>query len=61
MAGIYGQTAEHYAESKGIYQIGWRQKNRSKLEKTALFSDWINMRSHVNSFDGFLPNHSVQI
>ncbi|GET43840.1 hypothetical protein [Microseira wollei] len=62
MAGIYGQKAEHYAESKGIYQIGWRQKNPPKLKARQRFlATGYLTRSPGQRFDGFVPNHPVQI
>jgi Fe-S oxidoreductase len=62
MAGIYGHEAEHYTESKGIYQMSWeRHIPSSPEERQHLLVTGYSCRSQVKRFNGFVPLHPVQL
>ncbi|MFB2979341.1 FAD-binding and (Fe-S)-binding domain-containing protein [Microseira sp. BLCC-F43] len=62
MAGIYGHEVENYAVSKGIYQMSWgRHIPSSPEERQRLLATGFSCRSQVKRFEGFLPNHPVQV
>jgi FAD/FMN-containing dehydrogenase/Fe-S oxidoreductase len=61
MAGIYGHEAEHYDESKGIYQMSWKQHISSTLEQRQhILVTGYSCRSQIKRFDRFAPLHPVQ-
>ncbi|MBW4621178.1 MAG: FAD-binding oxidoreductase [Cyanosarcina radialis HA8281-LM2] len=61
MAGIYGHEAEHYDESKGIYQMSWQPHIRSTIEpKQYILATGYSCRSQIERFDRFTPLHPVQ-
>jgi Fe-S oxidoreductase len=62
MAGIYGHEAEHYNESKGIYQISWgRHIPSNPKQRQHFLATGYSCRSQVKRFDGFVPLHPLQI
>lgn len=62
MAGIYGHEAEHYAASKAIYQMSWGQHiPSSPEERQRLLASGFSCRSQVKRFEGFSPQHPVQV
>ncbi len=62
MAGIYGHEAEHYAESKGIYQMSWGQQLSENIGETNyILATGYSCRSQVKRFDGWQPLHPVQL
>ncbi|HAZ49624.1 MAG TPA: glycerol-3-phosphate dehydrogenase [Cyanobacteria bacterium UBA11369] len=62
MAGIYGHETEHYAQSKAIYQMSWgRHIPSSPEERQRLLATGFSCRSQVKRFEGFSPNHPVQV
>lgn len=62
MAGIYGHEAEHYSESKGIYQMSWgRHIPSSPKERERFLATGYSCRSQVKRFDGFVPLHPLQV
>ncbi len=61
MAGIYGHEAEHYDESKGVYQMSWGKHISSNFaERKQILATGYSCRSQVQRFDNFLPLHPVQ-
>ncbi|MBF2021283.1 MAG: FAD-binding oxidoreductase [Hydrococcus sp. C42_A2020_068] len=62
MAGIYGHEAEHYSESKKIYQMSWgRHIPSSPEERQRFLATGYSCRSQVKRFDGFVPLHPLQV
>lgn len=59
MAGSFGHELIHQQESKGIYDLSWKQAVASSDKKTLLATGY-SCRSQVARFDGFKPKHPVQ-
>ena len=61
MCGTYGHESEHYAESKGIYQMSWGQfVPEDEATRQFLLVTGYSCRSQVNRFDNFKPLHPAQ-
>lgn len=61
MAGMYGHEEEHYASSKGIYQMSWGQLLSSIEEKQErVLVTGYSCRSQIKRFEGWTPLHPVQ-
>ena len=62
MAGIYGHEAEHYAQSKGIFQMSWGRYIPSNPEERRQFlATGYSCRSQVKRFAEFVPKHPIQV
>lgn len=60
MAGIYGHEAEHYDNSKGIYNMSWGRKIAEISNNQQILATGYSCRSQVKRFGGFLPQHPIQ-
>lgn len=60
MAGTYGHELEHLDNSKGIYNLSWKQIIESS-EKTHLLATGYSCRSQVKRIDKFRPRHPIEI
>jgi Fe-S oxidoreductase/FAD/FMN-containing dehydrogenase len=61
MAGTYGHELEHYAESRGIYEMSWRKRLPQALaQRPTILATGYSCRSQVQRFDGFRPMHPLQ-
>ena len=62
MAGIYGHEVEHYATSKGIYDMSWGKHLPSNPgERLQIVTTGYSCRSQVKRFEGWTPLHPVQV
>ena len=61
MCGTYGHEIEHYAESKGIYQMSWGEYIPADEEtRRSLLATGYSCRTQVKRFDDFKPLHPAQ-
>lgn len=61
MAGTYGHETLHYAESKGIYDLSWKEHIPSSPQnRQYILTTGYSCRSQVKRFDGFTPRHPLQ-
>jgi len=61
MCGVFGHEAEHYAESRGVFELSWA----SRLAKQPAAQDSVlvpghSCRSQVKRFAGFVPRHPIE-
>jgi FAD/FMN-containing dehydrogenase/Fe-S oxidoreductase len=62
MAGTYGHETEHYAESRGIYDLSWSDKiPADPFLRQNILSTGFSCRSQVKRFEGFRPLHPLQV
>ncbi|MFA3790163.1 FAD-binding and (Fe-S)-binding domain-containing protein [Aliiglaciecola sp. SL4] len=59
MAGSFGHELIHQQESKGIYDLSWKQVVDSTPQQTLLATGY-SCRTQVNRYEGFKPKHPVQ-
>ena len=59
MAGSFGHELIHQQESKGIYDLSWKQAVDSVPQQTLLATGY-SCRTQVNRYEGFKPKHPVQ-
>ena len=61
MAGTYGHEAEHWEESRGIYEMSWKLciPAAEQTRNTILITGY-SCRSQVKRFEGFNPLHPMQ-
>ncbi|MBF0279366.1 MAG: FAD-binding oxidoreductase [SAR324 cluster bacterium] len=61
MCGTFGHESEHYAESRGIYQMSWGKIISSEAkQRQSLLATGYSCRSQVDRFDHFKPLHPAQ-
>ena len=61
MCGAYGHEAEHYAESRGVFEMSWGKRlpqDPSGREQVVAVGH--SCRSQVKRFAGFVPRHPVE-
>ena len=62
MAGTYGHETEHYAESRGIYDLSWSDKiPQDPFLRQNILTTGFSCRSQVKRFEGFRPLHPLQV
>jgi hypothetical protein len=61
MCGAYGHEAEHYEESRGVFQMSWgkRLPQDAGAHGTVLAVGH-SCRSQVKRFAGFVPRHPME-
>lgn len=61
MCGIYGHEAEHYRESKGVFEMSWaRQLPKDAAARGNVLAQGHSCRSQVKRFAGFVPRHPME-
>ena len=61
MAGSYGHETVHYEESRGIYNLSWREKiPEDPSLRQYILATGFSCRSQVKRFEGFRPFHPLQ-
>lgn len=61
MCGVYGHEAEHYEESRGVFDMSWRKRlPASPSERGAVVATGHSCRSQVKRFAGFVPAHPAE-
>lgn len=62
MCGIYGHEAEHYEESKGLFEMSWaKQLPRDEAARRRVVAQGHSCRSQVKRFAGFVPRHPMEV
>jgi Fe-S oxidoreductase len=61
MCGIYGHEAEHYRESKGVFEMSWaKQLPKDAAARGNVLAPGHSCRSQVKRFAGFIPRHPIE-
>tara|TARA_B100001971_G_scaffold14703_1_gene11555 strand:- start:440 stop:1312 length:873 start_codon:yes stop_codon:yes gene_type:complete len=61
MAGTYGHETEHFEESRGIYNLSWKNKiPADQFLRQNILATGFSCRSQVKRFEGFRPLHPLQ-
>jgi FAD/FMN-containing dehydrogenase/Fe-S oxidoreductase len=61
MCGAYGHEAEHYEESRGIFQMSWGKRlPKDGGARSTVLAAGHSCRSQVKRFAGFVPRHPVE-
>jgi FAD/FMN-containing dehydrogenase/Fe-S oxidoreductase len=61
MCGAYGHEAEHYEESRGIFQMSWGKRlPKDGGASSTVLAAGHSCRSQVKRFAGFVPRHPVE-
>ncbi|HWO09528.1 MAG TPA: FAD-linked oxidase C-terminal domain-containing protein, partial [Polyangiaceae bacterium] len=61
MCGAYGHEAEHYAESRGVFELSWgKQLGKDAGSREQVLAVGHSCRSQVKRFAGFVPQHPME-
>jgi FAD/FMN-containing dehydrogenase/Fe-S oxidoreductase len=61
MCGAYGHEAEHYAESRGVFEMSWGKRlPKDPSDREQVVAVGHSCRSQVKRFAGFVPRHPVE-
>ncbi|MDT0594106.1 D-2-hydroxyglutarate dehydrogenase YdiJ [Glaciecola petra] len=60
MAGTYGHELEHLDNSRGIYDLSWKQ-TIDLSESTQILATGYSCRSQVKRIDNFRPKHPIEV
>jgi len=61
MAGTYGHETKHYEESRGIYNLSWKNKiPEDPFLRQNILTTGFSCRSQIKRFEGFRPLHPLQ-
>jgi FAD/FMN-containing dehydrogenase/Fe-S oxidoreductase len=61
MCGAYGHEAEHYAESRGVFEMSWgKQLPKDPGAQRDVLAAGHSCRSQVKRFAGFVPRHPME-
>jgi FAD/FMN-containing dehydrogenase/Fe-S oxidoreductase len=61
MCGVYGHEAEHYEESRGVFELSWgKQLPRDTASQRNVLAQGHSCRSQVKRFAGFVPRHPME-
>jgi hypothetical protein len=61
MCGVYGHEAEHYRESKGVFEMSWgRELPKDDAARRSVLAQGHSCRSQVKRFAGFVPRHPIE-
>ncbi|MBC8258978.1 MAG: FAD-binding oxidoreductase [SAR324 cluster bacterium] len=61
MAGTYGHETIHFKESRGIYDLSWKNKiPEDQILRQNILTTGFSCRSQVRRFSGFRPLHPLQ-
>lgn len=62
MCGAYGHEAEHYEESRGIFQMSWGKRlPKDEGARSTVLAVGHSCRSQVKRFAGFVPRHPMEV
>ncbi len=59
MAGTYGHESEHQRESKGLFDMSWREPARAHRDE--MMATGYSCRCQTERFGGFRPPHPVEV
>lgn len=58
MCGVFGHEAEHYEESRGVFEMSWKKHLPPGVsERGSTLATGHSCRSQVKRFEGFVPQH----
>jgi len=61
MCGAYGHEAEHYTESRGVFEMSWgKQLPKDPAAQRGVLAAGHSCRSQVKRFAGFVPQHPME-
>jgi FAD/FMN-containing dehydrogenase/Fe-S oxidoreductase len=61
MCGVFGHEAEHYEESRGVFELSWaRRLAKEPLAHRKVIAQGHSCRSQVKRFAGFVPRHPIE-
>jgi FAD/FMN-containing dehydrogenase/Fe-S oxidoreductase len=61
MCGVYGHEAEHYAESRGVFDLSWGKRlPKDAASQRNVLCPGHSCRSQVKRFAGFVPRHPME-
>jgi FAD/FMN-containing dehydrogenase/Fe-S oxidoreductase len=61
MCGVFGHEAEHYEESRGVFDLSWApQLARQPEAQRNVVAQGHSCRSQVKRFAGFIPRHPIE-
>lgn len=61
MCGVFGHEAEHYNESRGVFDMSWKKHLPEDSKARALtLATGHSCRSQVKRFEGFVPLHPAE-
>jgi hypothetical protein len=61
MCGVFGHEAEHYEESRGVFDLSWApQLARQPEAQRNVLAQGHSCRSQVKRFAGFVPRHPIE-
>jgi len=61
MCGVYGHEADHFAESKGVFEMSWGKRlPREAAAQRQVLAAGHSCRSQVKRFAGFVPRHPME-
>jgi Fe-S oxidoreductase len=61
MCGVYGHEAEHYEESRGVFDMSWGKRiSNDGASGQRVIAQGHSCRSQVKRFRGFVPRHPME-
>jgi hypothetical protein len=61
MCGVYGHEAEHYEESRGVFDMSWGKRiSDDAASGRRIIAQGHSCRSQVKRFRGFVPRHPME-
>jgi Fe-S oxidoreductase len=61
MCGVYGHEAEHYEESRGVFDLSWGKRlPKDASSQRNVLCPGHSCRSQVKRFAGFVPRHPME-
>jgi FAD/FMN-containing dehydrogenase/Fe-S oxidoreductase len=61
MCGVYGHEAEHYAQSRGVFELSWAPRlAKEPAAQRSVLAPGHSCRSQVKRFAGFVPRHPME-
>jgi Fe-S oxidoreductase len=61
MCGVFGHEAEHYDESRGVFEMSWKkQLPEGTADSSHVLATGHSCRSQVKRFAGFVPKHPAE-
>ncbi len=61
MCGVFGHEAEHYDESRGVFEMSWKKHLPTEArQREGVIAAGHSCRSQVKRFEGFVPKHPAE-
>jgi FAD/FMN-containing dehydrogenase/Fe-S oxidoreductase len=61
MCGVFGHEAEHYEESRGVFELSWAARlAKAPAAQRSVLAPGHSCRSQVKRFAGFVPRHPIE-